>query len=82
MDGRRRIDSDECDDANEVVEVTRRLIQVQNLRAHLRASVAEGLARIERGESVELTPELMERIMQRAVDNARAGKPVKDDARP
>jgi hypothetical protein len=29
-----------------------------------------------------LTPERLDRIMQRALDNLRAGKPIKDGVRP
>ncbi|MGH2561756.1 MAG: type II toxin-antitoxin system ParD family antitoxin [Thermomicrobiales bacterium] len=78
-----KVESGDYSDASEVVEEALRFMEEQDRRTrHLKASVAEGFAQIERGESVELTPEHMERIMQRAAENARVGKSVKDDVTP
>jgi antitoxin ParD1/3/4 len=78
-----KIDSGDYSDASEVVEEALLMMQEQDRRAQqLHDSVAKAVAQIERGESVELTPEHMDRIMERAIENARTGKPVKDDVKP
>jgi antitoxin ParD1/3/4 len=78
-----KVESGGYSDASEVVEEALRIMDEQDRRArHLRDSVAAGFAQIERGEGIELTPERMEHIMQRAVERSRMGKPVKDDVKP
>lgn len=58
-------------------------MEEQDQRARqLRAAVAKGFDQLERGASVELTSERIERIRQRAIVNARSGKPVKDAVTP
>ncbi len=80
---RENVESGEYADASDVVTDALRLMEAHDRRAQeLRAEVAEGFAQVERGESVELTPERMDLIMARARENARRGKPVKDAVRP
>lgn len=78
-----KVNSGEYADASDVVTDALRLMEAHDRRVQeLRAEVAEGFAQVERGESVELTPERMDLIMERARENARSGKPVKDAVRP
>jgi putative addiction module CopG family antidote len=80
---RKKVESGEYADASDVVTDALRLMESHDRRGQeLRADVAEGFAQVERGESVELTPERMDQIMERARENARRGKPVKDAVRP
>ena len=80
---REKVDSGEYADASDVVTDALRLMEAHDRRAQeLRADVAEGFAQVERGESVELTPERMDLIMERARENSRRGKPVKDAVKP
>ena len=44
-------------------------------------AVAESLAQAERGEVVELTPDYLDRAMQRARENAHRGHKVRDDVK-
>ncbi len=80
---RAKVESGEYADASDVVTDALQLMDAHDRRIQeLRADVAEGFAQVERGESVELTPERMDSIMERARENARKGKPVKDAVRP
>ena len=80
---RAKIDSGEYADASDVVSDALRLLEAHDRRIRaLQADIAEGFAQVERGESVELTQERMDGIMERARENARTGKPVKDAVRP
>lgn len=78
-----KLESGHYGDASEVVEEALRLMDEQDRRARrLLDSVAAGFAQLERGEGVELTSERMEQLMQRAVEKARSGEPVKDEVKP
>jgi antitoxin ParD1/3/4 len=69
--------------ADEAVQEGLRLIDVRERHlARLRADVDVGLEQLERGEGVELTEERMEQIFERALENSRAGKPIKDAVTP
>ncbi|MGH2535142.1 MAG: type II toxin-antitoxin system ParD family antitoxin [Thermomicrobiales bacterium] len=67
-----KVESGEYGGASEVVEEALRFMAERDQRARqLKASVAKGFAQFEREESVELTPEHMELIVQRAAESAR-----------
>jgi DNA polymerase III delta prime subunit len=66
-----------------VIRAALRLLEVRDQRAQdLRASIAEGLAAIERGEGIELTPELVEEIDREAEEQIRLGVPPDPDVCP
>lgn len=78
-----KLESGGYGDASDVIEEALRLLAEHERRfRQLGADVAEGFAQIERGQSVLLTEEHMDTLMQRAVEKARRGKPINDDIRP
>jgi antitoxin ParD1/3/4 len=80
---RQKVESGLYSDASEVVlEAVRQLDERDRRLAWLRSEVAKGLEDIELGDTVPYTPELMEEINERAYENARKGKPVKDAVKP
>lgn len=80
---RQKVESGEYDDAVEVIRAAMRLLDRRDAQLQeLRASIAEGLAAIERGEGVEWTPELMAKIDQEVDEQIRLGLPVDPDVCP
>jgi putative addiction module CopG family antidote len=80
---RQKIDSGLYDDPDAVMRMALRLLDKRDQRLQeLRASIAGGLAAIERGEGKELTPELLEEISQEASKRARLGMSPKPDVCP
>jgi len=68
---------------NDVVEHAMELLEEYDEQLdELRAKLQIGLDAIENGDEVEFTPELMQRLMAEAKENARLGKPISDDVRP
>jgi len=80
---RQKVESGRYGDASEVIRTALRLLEARDERAQaLRASITEGLAAIERGEGIELTPESMEEIDRVADEQIRLGVPPKPDVCP
>jgi antitoxin ParD1/3/4 len=79
---RKKIESGLYSDADQVLGEALRLLEERDKLATLRAAVAIGDEQIARGEVVEWTPDLMERLKREATENARNGKPIKADVRP
>lgn len=80
---RQQVASGRFVDEAEVVRAALRLLEVRGRRAQqIRDSVAEGLAAIERGEGIELTPDLMDELEREADELYRQGKQPKPDIRP
>ncbi|MCC6756168.1 MAG: type II toxin-antitoxin system ParD family antitoxin [Solirubrobacterales bacterium] len=80
---RQKVESGEYDDAVEVIRAAMRLLDRRDAQLQeLRASIAEGLAAIERGEGVELTPEVMDEIEREADERLRLGLSPKPDVCP
>lgn len=76
---REKVESGRYPTADEVVQEALRLLEAHERHlAHLRAELARGIDQLDRGEGVELTEERMEQIFQRALDNSKAGKRIKD----
>src|SRR5215204_5616626 len=67
-------------DAGEVIEQAVRQLEERERGLRLRASVAEGFATIQRGEGVELTPELWQEFEREADEADRQGLPINPDA--
>jgi predicted transcriptional regulator len=60
-----------------------RMLNVRERRVQeIRASIEEGLAELERGEGIELTPEVMEEISREADELTRLGVLPKPDVCP
>jgi antitoxin ParD1/3/4 len=69
--------------ATEVIRDAIRRMQAEEERvAAFRAAVAKGDAQLERGEGVEYTAELMEKITQAALQNMHSRKPTDPDVLP
>jgi antitoxin ParD1/3/4 len=80
---REKVESGQYDDASEVIRAAMRLLDRRDRRLQeLRASIAEGLAAIERGEGIELTPEVMREIEREAQERHRLGLQPKPDVCP
>ncbi len=81
---RRKVDSGLYGDADDVIRDALQLLDERDeLRwEQLRAEIRKGLNQLERGEGVEWTTELLERLKQEAAENARLGKPVHDAVKP
>lgn len=79
---RQKVESGLYNNASEVVREALRLMDERDHARQLRTSLALAEQQIERGEGVEWTLELMERLKGEATENARRGKPVKDDVTP
>jgi putative addiction module CopG family antidote len=80
---RQKIESGRYHDATEVIRTALRLSDVREQRTEqLRAAIAEGLATIERGEGIELTPELLAEIDQEAEALAQRGHQPNPDVCP
>jgi antitoxin ParD1/3/4 len=75
---RQKVESGLYQDADEVIGAALRLLDEHDRRRWHQQALAEG----ELGEAIELTPERMDQIMQRALDNMRSGKPIRDAVKP
>jgi antitoxin ParD1/3/4 len=64
---RAKVESGQYDDASEVIRTAMRLLDKRDRQLEeLRASIAEARASIERGEGIELTPEVWDEIEREA----------------
>jgi putative addiction module CopG family antidote len=80
---RQKIETGRYRDETEVIRAALRSLDAREERAErLRASIAEGLAAIERGEGRELTPELMDEIEREADERIGLGLLPKTDVCP
>jgi antitoxin ParD1/3/4 len=80
---REKVESGRYPTADEVVQEALRLLEAHERHlARLRAELTKGIDQLDRGEGVELTEERMEQIFKRALDNSKAGKPIKDAVKP
>lgn len=76
---RKRVESGRYAHASEVVREGLRLLEAQERLRVLRDALEVAEAQVARGETVEFTPELMDRLSREATENARLGKPIKND---
>ncbi|MGH2561763.1 MAG: type II toxin-antitoxin system ParD family antitoxin [Thermomicrobiales bacterium] len=79
---RQKVASGRYNNASEVVREALRLMEEHDQHQRLRSAVAIGQEQVKRGETQPFTPELMERLKNEAIEDARAGKPIPDEVRP
>ena len=79
---REKVESGRYGDANQVLEEAMQLLDDRDRLEWLRAEIAIGLEEIERGETVEYTPELMEQLKWEAIEAERNGEPIDDAVLP
>lgn len=79
---RERVASGRYSDASEVVGEALRLLEERERLDHLRSLLAVGMEQAKRGELVELTPELMDEIAERARERVRRGEEPAPDVCP
>jgi len=79
---RQKVEAGLYNNASEVVRAALRLMDEQDRMEQLRAAVALAEGQVRRGEIVEWTPDLMERLKRQATENARQGKPIPDEVKP
>jgi antitoxin ParD1/3/4 len=78
-----KVNSGYYSNASEVVrDAIRRMREEDEKLAALRAAVAVGDDQLERGEGTAYTPELLAKISEKAMANARKGKKVSPDVTP
>jgi antitoxin ParD1/3/4 len=77
-----RVASGRYTDASEVVAEAMRLLEERERLDHLRSLLAVGMEKAKRGELVELTPELMAEIAQRARERVWRGEAPDPDVCP
>ena len=73
-----KVASSRFEDEADVVREAARLLDVEDRRQWLIQALAEG----ERGEAIDLTPELMDQLSREADENAATGKPIRDAVKP
>ena len=80
---RQNVQSGRFGDEGAVLREALRLLDARERRAHeLRASIEDGVAAIERGEGVELTPEFMDRLTREADEMDERGELPSPDVCP
>ena len=79
---RDKIASERFRDASDVGSEALRLMEEHDRRERLRAAVAVGDAQAARGEVVDWTPDLIDRLKAEAADEERRGVPIDDAVSP
>lgn len=77
-----KIAAGEYADESEVIQEALRLLNRRDELQRLRASIDLTDEQIERGDAVELTPELFSRLAHEAHENALKGLPISLDVQP
>lgn len=73
----------EHDDPDLIIEEALRLYEERERKLKwLRAELAIAEEQVQRGELIDFTREHLDELAQRAIDNARQGKPIRDAVRP
>ena len=75
---RTKVASGQFGDGADVMREALRLLDEQDRRRWLIQALADG----ERGDAIDLTPELMDQLSREADDNAALSKPVRDAIKP
>ena len=79
---KRKVESGAYNDESEVVADALRRMENQERHAWLREAVGKGLQDIDQGNTVEMTPELREEMIQNAIRRAAAGEKPSADVTP
>jgi antitoxin ParD1/3/4 len=79
---RQKIESGRYSDANEVVQEALRLLDARDRLVRLRAAIAHADEQVARGEVETWTPDFIDRLLQEAAEEERAGIPICDDVTP
>lgn len=79
---REKVASGLYDDASAVVQDALRLLDERHRRDRLRAAIAVGDGQLARGEVVDWTPDLLDRLKDEAAEEDRQGLPISDDVTP
>jgi len=78
---REKVESGLYTSASEVVREALRLMEEKDREIQFRRSLEEAQAQYDRGESTRLVPGLTDGTAERALENAKHGMPVSDDAK-
>jgi len=78
----RKIETGAYPDAPAVVREALRVLDERDRLHALRAEIQLGLDDVARGDVVDFTPELMDRLVRESEQNSRDGKPVRDAIKP
>ena len=82
-DFRQRVESGQYADETAVVRTALRMLDAREQRLdEIRASLAEAAASFERGDGIELTPELMDEIEREVEERVRRGDMPNPDVCP
>jgi antitoxin ParD1/3/4 len=79
---RAKVDSGLYNNASEVVREALRIMEREERDRQLREAVKLGFDQIDRGETITFTAGTMERLMQEASANSKAGRQVRDIVKP
>lgn len=79
---RARVEGGAYSNANEVVIEALRVLDRAEQLERFRAEVKIGLDQIERGETIEHTPDAMSRLVREAEERHRLGLPIRDIVKP
>ena len=80
---REKVESGRYASASEVVREALRILEANEMALdQLRAEVQKGIDAVNRGETVEFNEHTMERLKQRAMQERREGKPIRDAIKP
>jgi antitoxin ParD1/3/4 len=79
---KKKVESGAYRDASEVVADALKRMDERERHAWLRDAVAQGIRDIEQGNTVRMTPELREEMIQNAIRRAKAGEKPSPDVTP
>lgn len=79
---RQKVESGDFTDEASVVKEALLLLEKRDRLRKLRESLDLADEQIDRGEGIEWTPDLLDRLMAEARENSRRGKPINDDVKP
>src|SRR5215216_1844616 len=79
---REKVESGMYNNASEVVREALRLLEQHDRERRLREELAIGVAQLERGEGIPVTPELIARIKRNAADDLTADRPFRESVIP
>ena len=75
---REKVDSGMYNNASEVVREALRLLEQHDRERRLREELAIGVAQLERGEGIPVTPEFIARIKRNAANDLTEDRPFRE----